>query len=405
MESIEQMITRLCPEGVEYVKLGEIGTQFNGLSGASNKWKDIGNCRFIDYMNAYKNISIDVTNLPYATVQNIGKQIELRKGDVLFTAASETPDECALSAAIERDLPKGVFMDDHLFGIRINDDSKEKVMPGYLKYLFRSSGIRSEVNKSVRGVTRFYISKKDFMSLSIPLPPMEIQVRIVEVLDKMTTLTAELEAELEARKQQYEYYRNNLFKFKEGECEWKKIGEIAYYPKVRIKSEMLTVNTYVGVESLVKNKGGKTISSSVPEGVAIEFLPQDILIGNIRPYLKKIWLSDCQGGTNGDVVCIRVLDSKEIMPKYLYYILASDAFFDYNNSHAKGGKMPRGDKNVILGYEVPIPSMEEQSRIVSILGRFEALTTDLQKGLPAEINARRQQYEHYRNRLLAFERR
>lgn len=213
MESIEQMIKRLCPEGVEYVKLGEIGTQFNGLSGVSNKWKDIGNCRFIDYMNAYKNISIDVTNLPYATVQNIGKQIELRKGDVLFTAASETPDECALSAAIERDLPKEVFMDDHLFGIRINDDSKEKVMPGYLKYLFRSSGIRSEVNKSVRGVTRFYISKKDFMSLLIPLPPIEIQARIVEILDKMTTLEAELEAELEARKQQYEYYRNKLLTF------------------------------------------------------------------------------------------------------------------------------------------------------------------------------------------------
>lgn len=215
MESIEQMIKRLCPEGVKYVKLGEISTQFNGLSGASNKWKDIGNCRFIDYMNAYKNISIDVTNLPYATVRDVGKQIELKKGDVLFTAASETPDECALSAAIEKDLPKGVFMDDHLFGIRINDDSKDKVMPGYLKYLFRSGGIRSEVNKSVRGVTRFYISKKDFMSLLIPLPPMEVQERIVEVLDKMTALTAELQAELQARKQQYEYYRNKLLSFNE----------------------------------------------------------------------------------------------------------------------------------------------------------------------------------------------
>lgn len=166
---------------------------------------------------------------------------------------------------------------------------------------------------------------------------------------------------------------------------------------------MLTVDTYVGVESLIKDRGGKTKSSSVPEGTAIEFLPLDILIGNIRPYLKKIWLSDCQGGTNGDVVCIRVIDSKEIMSKYLYYILASDTFFDYDNSHAKGGKMPRGDKNAILAYNVPVPSLEEQARIVSILDRFEALTTDLQSGLPAEIEARRQQYEYYRNKLLAFE--
>ena len=163
---------------------------------------------------------------------------------------------------------------------------------------------------------------------------------------------------------------------------------------------MLTVDTYIGVECLVKDRGGKTSSSSVPEGTAIEFLPQDILIGNIRPYLKKIWFSDCRGGTNGDVVCIRVIDSKEIMPKFLYYILASDIFFDYDNSHAKGGKMPRGDKNAILAYEVPVPSMEEQERIVSILDRFEALTSDLQIGLPAEIEARRQQYEYYRNKLL-----
>lgn len=184
---------------------------------------------------------------------------------------------------------------------------------------------------------------------------------------------------------------------------WKKISEIAQYPKARIKSEMLTVNTYVGVESLIKDRGGKTSSSSVPDGTAIEFLPQDILIGNIRPYLKKIWFSDCQGGTNGDVVCIRVHDYNEVMPKFLYYILASDTFFDYDNSHAKGGKMPRGDKNAILAYNVPVPSMEEQEHIVSILDRFEALTTDLQSGLPAEIEARRQQYEYYRNKLLTFD--
>lgn len=241
-----------------------------------------------------------------------------------------------------------------------------------------------------------------YSQFEIPLPPLEIQNRIVEILDKMTTLTAELEA----RKQQYEYYRNKLLTFNENgggkQVAWKKISEIAKYPKARIKSEMLTVDTYVGVESLVKNRGGKTSSSSVPEGAAIEFLPQDILIGNIRPYLKKIWLSDCQGGTNGDVVCIRVIDSNEVMPKFLYHILASDAFFDYDNSHAKGGKMPRGDKNAILAYNIPVPSMEDQERIVAILDRFESLTTDLQIGLPAEIEARRQQYEYYRNKQLTF---
>ena len=184
--------------------------------------------------------------------------------------------------------------------------------------------------------------------------------------------------------------------------EWKKISEIAYYPKVRINTETLSVDTYVGVESLIKDRGGKTSSSSLPEGVAIEFLPQDILIGNIRPYLKKIWLSDCQGGTNGDVICIRVLDSKEVIPKYLYHNLASDKFFDYDNSHAKGGKMPRGDKNAILAYKIPVPPLEIQSRIVEVLDKMATLTAELEAELKAELEARKQQYEYYRSKLLTF---
>ena len=185
-------------------------------------------------------------------------------------------------------------------------------------------------------------------------------------------------------------------------AEWKKISEIAYYPKVRINTETLSVDTYVGVESLIKDRGGKTSSSSLPEGVAIEFLPQDILIGNIRPYLKKIWLSDCQGGTNGDVICIRVLDSKEVIPKYLYHNLASDKFFDYDNSHAKGGKMPRGDKNAILAYKIPLPPLEIQSRIVEVLDKMATLTAELEAELKAELEARKQQYEYYRNKLQIF---
>lgn len=88
----------------------------------------------------------------------------------------------------------------------------------------------------------------------------------------------------------------------------------------------------------------------------------------------------------------------------MYYVLSSEAFFNYNNSFAKGAKMPRGDKSMILKFEFPIPSLSEQNRIVSILDKFEALTTDLTSGLPAEIKARQQQYEYYRDQLLTFKR-
>lgn len=143
-----------------------------------------------------------------------------------------------------------------------------------------------------------------------------------------------------------------------------------------------------------------------PIGMVIEYMPNDILIGNIRPYLRKIWKANCKGGTNGDVLCIRLKKEKmsRITIDYLYHVLASETFFKYDIKCSKGAKMPRGDKSLIMKFEVPIPPVEEQNRIVAILDRFEALTTSLQHGLPAEIAARRQQYGYYRDKLLDFKR-
>ncbi len=385
MESIEQMIKRLCPEGVKRIRLGEICEVLRGKRLTKKELFD--DATYKVFHGGLSPIGYYIkANRPAQTVMIIN--VGASAGTVGFC------DEEFWSS-------DGCFCLSHH-----NDVALSKYLYYYL------AGHQQSIQSRVRKAGIPTLDASAVIDLEIPVPPLEIQNRIVEVLDKMTSLTAELEAELtaelEARKQQYEYYRNKLLSFNEigggtEQVAWRKISEIAQYPKARIKSEMLTVNTYVGVESLIKDRGGKTSSSSVPDGTAIEFLPQDILIGNIRPYLKKIWFSDCQGGTNGDVVCIRVLDCNEVMPKFLYYILASDTFFDYDNSHAKGGKMPRGDKNAILAYNVPVPSMEEQERIVSILDRFETLTNDLQNGLPAEIEARRQQYEYYRNKLLTFD--
>src|SRR5690606_6337167 len=158
----------------------------------------------------------------------------------------------------------------------------------------------------------------------------------------------------------------------------------------------------VGVDNLLPNRGGKTISKYVPNaGNLISYSKDNILIGNIRPYLKKIWHADQDGGTNGDVLVIQIKD-QNVSPKFLYQVLADDAFFEYNMQHSKGAKMPRGDKGKIMEYRVPIPSFEHQQRIVSILDRFDTLTNSLTEGLPKEIELRQKQYEYYRDQLLAF---
>ncbi|WP_046395230.1 restriction endonuclease subunit S [Photorhabdus hindustanensis] len=183
------------------------------------------------------------------------------------------------------------------------------------------------------------------------------------------------------------------------EVEWKTLGELTEYSKTRICFDKLDKSNYVGVDNLLQNWAGKKESTYVPtEGNLIEYQSGDILIGNIRPYLKKIWHADRIGGTNGDVLVIHLTD-ETITPRYLYQILADDKFFDYNMRHSKGAKMPRGNKTKIMEYPIPIPSLNIQTEIVRILDAFTELTAKL----TAEFTARKKQYNYYRDQLLNFE--
>ncbi|WP_374125356.1 restriction endonuclease subunit S [Leptotrichia hongkongensis] len=186
--------------------------------------------------------------------------------------------------------------------------------------------------------------------------------------------------------------------------EWKTLSEVAKYSKDRISFEYLNEKNYIGVENLLKNRLGKIDSSNVPiEGNSIKFNIGDILIGNIRPYLRKIWLADVEGGTNGDVLAIKVKDKNKILSEFLYQLLSDEKFFDYNIKYSKGAKMPRGDKEKIMEYKIPLPPLPVQEYIVSILDKFDALVNDLSQGLPKEIELRQKQYEYYREKLLNFE--
>ena len=237
------------------------------------------------------------------------------------------------------------------------------------------------------------------------------------MLDKFTNYVTELQAELQARTKQYEYYRDMLLSeeyldkilgrdSQSDEVIVKtSLKEIAKYSKRRVPAGLLNEQNYVGVENLLKDKLGKVNSNYVPnEGNLIAFNIGDILIGNIRPYLRKIWIADLNGGTNGDVLTISLKeDAKHIVePRFLYQILASETFFEYNIKFSKGAKMPRGDKKKIMEYEFFLPSMRVQKQIVSILDYFDSIVNNISVGLPKEIELRQKQYEYYREKLLDF---
>ncbi|HFC2405917.1 TPA: restriction endonuclease subunit S [Neisseria gonorrhoeae] len=287
----------------------------------------------------------------------------------------------------------------------------------YIKYVYYFLKTQENYFRNIGSKMQMpQIATPDTDNYKIPIPSLETQQKIVKILDKFTELEATLEAELALRKRQYRYYRDLLLDFDNQigggiadgyQCRlknvvWKTLGEVAEYSKNRICSDKLNEHNYVGVDNLLQNREGKKLSGYVPsEGKMTEYIVNDILIGNIRPYLKKIWQADCTGGTNGDVLVIRVTDEK-VNPKYLYQVLADDKFFAFNMKHAKGAKMPRGSKAAIMQYKVPIPPLPEQEKIVAILGKFDTLTHSVSEGLPHEIALRRKQYEYYREQLLAF---
>lgn len=241
--------------------------------------------------------------------------------------------------------------------------------------------------------------------VKIPIPPLSVQQKIAQILDAFTAITAELTAEYTLRTRQYQYYRDKLLSV--GELnkvgfEWKTLREVAEYSKSRIFFQDLDETNYIGVDNLLQNKKGKTLSNHIPEkGNITAYFENDILIGNIRPYLKKIWQANNNGGASGDVLVIHLTDDS-VNSRYLYQVLADDKFFDYSMKYAKGAKMPRGDKESILKYPIPIPPLSEQNRIVAILDKFETLTNSITDGLPKEISLRQKQYEYYRQVLLDF---
>lgn len=144
-----------------------------------------------------------------------------------------------------------------------------------------------------------------------------------------------------------------------------KIYDVAKIINEKIDANILTKDNYVSTENMIANCGGIEIASSIPKGKVTSFSKNDTLISNIRPYFKKVWLANFNGGCSNDVICIRV-ENSSCLPKYLYYVLCTDSFIDKFSASSKGTKMPRGDKNALLSYEIPNKTLNEQQHIVDI---------------------------------------
>ena len=392
MSRIEELINQLCPDGVEFKTLGELGCFYGGLTGKSKNDFNNGNAKFITYKNIYSNPALNTDIKEKVIIKEGEKQNHAIYGDILFTGSSETPDECGISSVITKNIDEKLYLNSFCFGFRLNDNSI--FLPDFLKHLFRSQDLRIQISKTASGVTRFNVSKSKMAKISIPIPPLEIQQEIVRILDNFTELTNELTNELTARKKQYEYYRDKLLTFDKDDdkVKWMKLTEIAEIGtgSSNTQDELLNGLYPFFVRSQVvrwKNEYEFDETAIITSGDGVG-------VGKIFHYVEGKYALHQRA--------YRIhITNKLVLSKFFYYYMRKE-FYNYITKSAFSSSVTSIRKPMLLNFPVPIPSIIEQRRIVSILDRFDQLCNDLTAGLPAEIEARRKQYEYYRDKLLTF---
>ena len=221
------------------------------------------------------------------------------------------------------------------------------------------------------GIRLLNIDMNGYSKIKIPVPPIDVQKQIVEEIGKVDKSVSDSMLRIDKCESDIESLLSSL-NFADST-----LNAIAPFAAKSIKYGDIESETYITTDNMLQNKLGVLPFEGVANISSItEYKPEDILISNIRPYLKKIWFADKDGGCSKDVLVLRSADANKYFPKYIFYMLRRDAFFDYVMEGKKGIKMPRGNKEDIMKYKIPMPNIDEQKRIVA---QIEALELEITK--------------------------
>ena len=399
MTKLEQLIKELCPNGVKYVAIKDYFTRLKGTPITAGKMKEIdspdGEIRIFaggkTVINAHeKDIpNANITRVPAVLVQSRGV-IDFIYYEKPFTFKNEM---WAYTA-------------------------ENKITVKYLYYFLQNNTQHFRDSASGMGSLP-QISLHVTEDFKIPVPPLEVQAEIVKILDEystsVTALQQELEKELTARKKQYEYYRDFLLDFDvhEGgtnECEWRTIKEIfdirnGYTPsKSNVEYWENGIIPWFRMDDIREN--GRILSNSIQhiarKGVKKSgIFPANSLIMSTTATIGEHALIKTNFVCNQQITCFSLKQEYSSKINIVFYLFFNFGEWCRNNVN-NGGGLPIINTAKLSTYKIPIPTIEKQKRIVSILDRFDKLCNDISEGLPAEIEARRKQYEYYRDKLLSF---
>jgi len=384
MNKIEKLIQEYCPDGVELVKLGELVKVLRGRRLTKSLLSEYekfpvyhGGLEPLGYYGQYNRESNSVM------VINVGASA----GTVGYSYVD-------------------FWSSDGCFCIEHSDLLLSRFI--YYALIYQENIIKSQVRFA--GIPTLDASVVE--NINIPIPPLPVQQEIVNILDKFTQLEEELNAELETRRKQYDFYLNQLMGFEIKDVEWSKISEIGKcFAGATPKT---SVNAYWENGTIPWMSSGEVNSGNIYETEKkITKLGFDNSSTKMIPSNSVVIALAGQGKTRGTVAITRiplctnqslcaVVTGGRVNSDFLYYYLKTQYSKLRNLSSGEG---TRGGLNLqmIGDFKIPIPPLSEQERIVSILDKFDSLVNDTKVGIPAEIETRRKQYEYYRNKLLTFE--
>ena len=399
---------------VEWRTLGEVSELRNtGVDKKINESEK--SVRLLNFTDVFNNQYLS-NSTPTMIVTASDKKIidcNILKGDLFITPTSEILDEIGQSAVALENIDNAVYSY-HIMRIRIHDTNF--LLPEFLNYLFRTSQIKQQIRKNAQGITRFGLTLPRWKSLVIPIPPLSVQTEIVKILDALTALTSELTSELTLRRKQYEYYRetllspDNLEQLNTGGAK-KKLSDV-----VNIYLGLTYTPTYV--ENGVKFISAQNTSNDFLDLSNTKFISREEFeksTSNAKPKRGDILFTRVGSNLGHPVIvdtdedlCIFVslgflrVKDKNILNSYIKHWMNTDLFWKQVEKNVHGSAKVNLNTGWLKNFEIYIPPLEEQQRIVSILDKFETLTNSITEGLPLTIEQSQKRYEYNRELLLNF---
>lgn len=406
MKNLETLIQELCPDGVEFVKLGKV-CELRAGWGFPTKEQGLKEGKYPFYKVAdMNNSTMFMSSANNYISEETSRKLRCKpapKGTIIFPKIGAT-----MATNKKRILTQEACYDNNVMGLIAHSINAK-----FLYYLLSQVELLSFTN-GFGAVPS--LDRKKIENYEIPLPPIEVQTEIVRILDKFTSLEAELEAELDCRKRQYEYYRDKLLSFDNvggQEVEWKKMSEVGTFIRGKrfVRTDIVEegipcihygdIYTYYG---LTATKAKTYLKPEKAEKMKFASKNDVVIVGagenNMDIGVGVAWLSDEKVAIHDACYIFK----SKMNPRFVSHYLRGSNYHLQIKKYVCEGKICSISSKSIGRSLIPVPSLQEQERIATILDRFESMTTALQSGLPAEIAARRQQYEHYRDKLLTFKR-